>query len=58
MTKEEYQKLLESHDWYYHYSDDHRVWKRGQKEREDLRHYAGQSPELQEMMTEYSKRFV
>jgi len=31
MTPEEenYIKLLKSHDWYYDYSDDHSVWRRG-----------------------------
>lgn len=30
MTREEFGKALKQHDWYYNYSDDHRVWKRGQ----------------------------
>tara|TARA_R100001244_G_scaffold66693_1_gene54806 strand:+ start:408 stop:653 length:246 start_codon:yes stop_codon:yes gene_type:complete len=25
-------KMLESHDWTYHYSDDHRWWKKGREE--------------------------
>lgn len=29
MTNEEFFDLLERHDWYYNYSDDHRVWKKG-----------------------------
>lgn len=31
MTLEEYQKLLQHHDWYYYFSDDHRVWLRGEE---------------------------
>lgn len=27
---DEYIKLLQSHDWFYNYSDDHRVWKAGE----------------------------
>jgi len=27
---------LRYHDWSYNYSDDHRVWKKGQAERESL----------------------
>jgi hypothetical protein len=27
------EKLLQSHDWSYEFSDDHRVWKRGTAER-------------------------
>jgi hypothetical protein len=26
---EEYYHMLERHDWFYNYSDDHRVWKAG-----------------------------
>lgn len=28
--------LLKQHDWYYHYSDDHRVWKRGKAQSEEI----------------------
>ena len=27
------EKLLKSHDWYFDYSDDHSVWKKGMAER-------------------------
>lgn len=27
------EKLLKSHDWYFDYSDDHSVWKKGMTER-------------------------
>lgn len=26
---QEFEKLLKNHDWYYEYSDDHRVWRNG-----------------------------
>ena len=29
-------KMLQSHDWYYDYSDDHRYWRRGQQEWADI----------------------
>ena len=29
--------LLKQHDWYYQYSDDHRMWKRGKAEAEEIR---------------------
>lgn len=29
-------EMLRNHDWYYHYSDDHRVWKRGQERHRNL----------------------
>jgi len=38
MTKEEFKKQIRRHDWYFHYSDDHRVWTRGNKELKKLRH--------------------
>ncbi len=34
--EENYRKLLKSHDWYYDFSDDHSVWKRGSSERSTL----------------------
>jgi|TARA_R110002153_G_scaffold94742_1_gene228172 hypothetical protein len=32
MDIQDFFKLLEHHDWYYNYSDDHRAWKKGQEE--------------------------
>ena len=34
---EQYVLRLKSHDWYYEYSDDHNVWSRGIREKDDLR---------------------
>ncbi|HEX2753296.1 MAG TPA: hypothetical protein VHP34_09415 [Alphaproteobacteria bacterium] len=34
--EENYRKLLRAHDWYYDYSDDHSVWKRGVAARDTL----------------------
>ena len=34
--EENYRKLLKSHDWYYDYSDDHSVWKRGVASRDKI----------------------
>lgn len=31
-----YINLLRSHDWFYDYSDDHSVWKRGREQRNKL----------------------
>ena len=30
MTIDEFEKLLENHDWYFSMSDDHRYWAAGQ----------------------------
>ena len=37
MTPAEYWDKLAAHDWYYAFSDDHRVWLRGTKQEDDLR---------------------
>lgn len=56
------ESLLKSHDWYYMYSDDHSVWKRGTKEREvigeltsRLMYVDGLTDVINEMYTKYSK---
>lgn len=33
---DEYIELLQTHDWYFEYSDDHKVWARGQKQQQRL----------------------
>jgi len=30
------EKLLKSHDWYFDYSDDHSVWKKGMAQRDAI----------------------
>lgn len=30
------ENLLSTHDWYYAYSDDHRVWQRGRDQSNDI----------------------
>jgi hypothetical protein len=34
---DEYIRKLKSHDWFYHYTEDHRVWKAGQAVWDQLR---------------------
>lgn len=39
MNKKETEALIDKmihHDWYYEYSDDHRVWKQGRDETEEI----------------------
>lgn len=31
-----YRSALRTHDWYYNFSDDHNVWRRGQQQRIDI----------------------
>ena len=38
MTLTEFYDLLKRHDWSYNYSDDHRVWQKGQDESNMIRH--------------------
>lgn len=45
MNLQEYWDLLNSHDWYYNYSDDQRVWSLGNKNDRKLRGIADSSPE-------------
>ena len=33
---EELEKALKTHDWYFHYSDDHRYYTRGKAERDQI----------------------
>lgn len=33
----QFERLLKAHDWYFEYSDDHRVWQRGRDERDEIR---------------------
>jgi len=36
----DYEKMLKSHDWTYDYSDDHRVWQRGNEQAKAIRRMA------------------
>ena len=36
--KQEFNKQLRAHDWYYDYSDDQSSWKRGTEQRKQLMH--------------------
>lgn len=36
-TEQEYRAALQAHDWYYDYSDDHKVWCAGRDQRSALR---------------------
>jgi len=36
MTIQEFYKLLNDHDWKYHFSDDHRQWQRGREQRAQI----------------------
>ena len=50
--KEEFAKMLEKHDWYYDYSDDHRVFLRGSKQRQEILDFIDDNAEYEEELTE------
>jgi hypothetical protein len=54
MDLAEYYKSLESHDWYYNYSDDHRAWSKGSQESTRLQSIAQENPTLLRMYKDYS----
>lgn len=49
----EYWNMLASHDWFYEYSDDHSVWRRGNAAESTLRLHAAQSPEHRALYDEF-----
>lgn len=50
VTVEEYYKLLQKHDWYFSFSDDHREYAKGSAERSALTVMARQSPEHKKLL--------
>ena len=46
---------LRYHDWYYEYSDDHRVWTNGRDNLARIRQIAKESPEHKALFEAYSK---
>ena len=49
----EYFNRLTNHDWYYNYSDDHSVWKRGNEYRDRLLNTAAEHPTYKKMYNEF-----
>ena len=49
MTLQDFYDKCAHHDWYYSYSDDHSVWKRGQAVGKELEIIATTSPEHKEI---------
>lgn len=45
----DYYDLLDSHDWYYHFSDDMKVYDKGEREEIQLDDIATQSPEHEKL---------
>ena len=53
MTEEEYLELLKQHDWYYYYSDDHRVYTKGRDNAQRLLNLSQDSPKLRQMYEKF-----
>jgi hypothetical protein len=50
-------QLLESHDWHYQRSDDHRVWKRGSEQRAAILNLVGAiGEEADELFKSYHQK--
>ena len=54
MTPEAYFKKLQSHDWYYQYSDDHGAWQKGRSQAMELQSIAAEGGIYGKMYEEYS----
>ena len=55
MNREDYIKLLYSHDWTYQYSDDHRYYKKGRAEEKRLKDLAQVNEEFEKLYKEKRK---
>ena len=51
----EYFKQLRYHDWYYNYSDDHRVWKAGSANYDLIRDRSKENLTYKRMYNEFTK---
>lgn len=51
---DEFYTKLGYHDWYYQYSDDHRVWRNGQANYDTLKMIAKESPEHQKLFEDFA----
>lgn len=47
--------MLEKHDWYYEFSDDHRAWKKGRLEYQKIKAIAAISPEYRQLHEDWTK---
>jgi len=54
MEASEFFSLLEKHDWFYQYSDDHRAWERGSTESKRLQSIIQENDMFTRMYLTYS----
>jgi hypothetical protein len=55
ITPTEFYAMLEQHDWFYSYSDDHRVWTAGNEANRKLQSIIQENDVLTRMYVDYSK---
>lgn len=55
VTPKEFYAMLEQHDWFYGYSDDHRVWTAGSEANRKLQAIVQENPLLSRMYSDYAK---
>jgi hypothetical protein len=51
---EEFYTMLEGHDWYFDYSDDHRAWDKGRKERYAIQAKMQENDKLRKLWEAYA----
>ena len=57
MNIQEYYDHLISHDWYYSFSDDHRVWSAGQRVKDELRLIASESEQHMKLFERFQGHY-
>lgn len=55
MSPADYKRQLDIHDWNYHYSDDPRVYAKGEHNQARLKALADSNPELKKIYDEHGK---
>lgn len=53
----DYWNMLSGHDWYYEFSDDHRVWSAGNAAHNRLLDLARQDPERQKLFDAFNNHY-
>lgn len=53
-TLTDYYDMLLNHDWFYEFSDDHSVWKKGRLAQTELQRIASESPEHRKLFNGFN----
>lgn len=52
MTREQYQEMLDDHDWFYYMSDDMRTYNRGLEKEKELKRLADKNEDFERMLND------